>query len=64
MNFQLESSYDAAVRIFRSLGVPIWDKNVATHGSQDGAGKSLSPQHLQLPPPYQTAGGDTQMKIE
>lgn len=64
MNFQAEAGYSVAVRIFRSLGVPIQDKNIVVYGSQGQTSRPVSPQHPQILPIYSTAGEASQMNSE
>ncbi|KAL8925315.1 MAG: hypothetical protein Q9208_003605 [Pyrenodesmia sp. 3 TL-2023] len=64
MNFQVEAGYGVAVRILRSLGVPIQDKNPVVHGSQGQASRPVSPQHQQMLPMYSMNSEATQMKTD
>ncbi|KAL9016445.1 MAG: hypothetical protein Q9185_006214 [Variospora sp. 1 TL-2023] len=64
LNFQPDAGYEVAVRIFRSLGVPVQDKNTAIHGSQDAGSRSVSPRHPHPAQPYPIYGVGTQMNTE
>ncbi|KAL8971514.1 MAG: hypothetical protein Q9197_003239 [Variospora fuerteventurae] len=64
LSFQPDAGYEVAVRIFRSLGVPVQDKNAAIYGSQDAGSRSESPRHPHPAQPYPIYGVGTQMHTE
>ncbi|KAL8644632.1 MAG: hypothetical protein Q9210_007156 [Variospora velana] len=64
LNFQPDAGYEVAVRIFRSLGVPVQDKNAAIYGTQDAGSGSVSPRHPQPAQPYPIYSVGTQMNTE
>ncbi|KAI4276786.1 MAG: hypothetical protein L6R35_006192 [Caloplaca aegaea] len=64
LNFQPDAGYEVAVRIFRSLGVPVQDKNAAIYGSQDAGSRSVSPRHPHPAQPYPIYSMGTQMNTD
>lgn len=61
MNFRPESGYDAAVKVFRAIAVPISDKNLSPPASQGSLTRPVSQWSGQQVPKYRAYKDDVQM---
>lgn len=64
MNFRPESGYDVAVKIFRAIGVPVSERNMAPSASQSSITRPVSHSSIQQLPPYSVYSEDTPLKPE